>query len=1026
MDHYPRYSIGPKGYHAQKVYDQHLDILDATKQYESMNLNTMMDVAKSSDCAQLKVWSAPGLDRPLFKDIVDKVFRPVQLNDQFGPSWSSHWFKVDVTIPQEWKSFSSFEFQFDCECEGAIYNLEGDVLQGLTGGDKDDHRYDFLIPNSWAKNGSFCFYVEVGLNDRGGNCVIGHGPPRERLFTLRMAQLVVPNWEARALAVDFKIIKDCSRLLPQESWESHLARNVASKIVATFKRGNQQSIEQCREIAKQFVGRLADSPDVYATKDERRTFVHAIGNCHIDTAWLWPFDETKRKVARSWATQLALMDQFPEYKFVASQAQQFAWMESDYPSLFDRIVKAAKDGKFLPIGGAWVEMDANMPSGEAIARQFLYGQRYFEEKFGTKSRVLWLPDTFGYCSQLPQICRLSGMDYGFTQKISWNTINDFPHTTFNWVALDGTQMLMHMAPSETYVGQCEVKELLKSISRHKSLDATQESLLLFGNGDGGGGPSPIMLEKLRRLRGVSDTIGSLPRVHNLDSVETFYDKVAQDTENGSRLATWVGELYLEMHRGTLTTEAKIKKSNRKLEILLHDVELLASLASIYCSGFSYPKQQLDELWHKTLLCQFHDVLPGTSIKMVVDDVHQMYEQIETVGNELLENSCRELGFPVCKKQEEEGKVLNLLPWDASEILLQDNNSVAKKLNDDIVLENSRFRVVINNDGGISSIIDKSVGCELVSSSVRFVMFDDKAIYWQAWDTEIYSLDTRSEVMASSVEIIGSSVICKYAMSAYSKLIVSISLKNGIIDFNCTVDWYEKDIKCLRVEFPLNIVSNNASYESQFGITERPTHFNTSWDQARFEVCCHKWADLSESSYGVAVLNDSKYGCSTHGSKMSLSLLRSSKEPNPDSDIGVHQFGFALMPHKGGLSSDIVRTAREYNCNSKVFVKGENLKVLSSIQVEGDSSVILDSVKRGEDDEEFGSYKKGLFKKSVVLRLYESLGGRSRVTVKTAFVVSDAYVANILEERVHDLQVRDNQIELVFRPFEIMTVVLCVE
>jgi alpha-mannosidase len=386
--------------------------------------------------------------------------------------------------------------------------------------------------------------------------------------------------------------------------------------------GSKESIKECRKIAQEYQGDV-ESPDLY--DDGSTSLITAVGQCHIDTCWLWPWAETKRKVARSWSNQCDLMDRYPELRFAVSQAQQYKWLEQYYPSVFDRVKEKVKKGTFQPIGGSWVEHDTNMPSGESLVRQFLYGQRYFESHFGQRCTTFWLPDTFGYSSQLPQLCRLAGMSRFFTQKLSWNNINNFPHTTFNWVALDGTQVICHMTPAETYTAEANFGDVKRSVSQHKSLDQDSTSLLVFGKGDGGGGPTWQHMEKLRRCRGIADKTGLLPRVNLRNSVDDFFAALEKKAANGTEFVTWYGELYFELHRGTYTTQANNKRNNRQSEFMLRDVEFLCTLASIKGavdgkkSTYKYPKSAIDFMWEGVLLCQFHDCLPGSSIEMCYDD-----------------------------------------------------------------------------------------------------------------------------------------------------------------------------------------------------------------------------------------------------------------------------------------------------------------------------------------------------------------------------------------------------------------------
>ena len=431
---------------------------------------------------------------------------------------------------------------------------------------------------------------------------------------------------------------DASREFPQDSWEAHEAQQICNSIVDCFIAGNgsKQSILDCRKIARQYLGDSVDSSKVY--DNDKEAIISGIGHCHIDTCWLWPWAETKRKVARSWSNQCDLMDRYPELRFCASQAQQYKWLEMYYPSVFDRVKDNVKKGTFQPIGGSWVEHDTNMPCGESLVRQFLYGQRFFESHFGQRCTTFWLPDTFGYSTQLPQICRLAGMKRFFTQKLSWNNINKFPHTTFNWVSLDGSQVICHMAPSETYTAEAHFGDVKRSVTQHKSLDQDHTSLLVFGKGDGGGGPTFQHIEKLRRCRGISDKIGLLPRVKMGGSVEDFFDRLERKAEEGTEYVTWYGELYFELHRGTYTTQANNKRNNRNSEIMLRDVEFLATLASVRDTAkstkslYRYPKKDIDNMWEAVLLCQFHDCLPGSSIEMCYDDSDEVCGPVACSGN----------------------------------------------------------------------------------------------------------------------------------------------------------------------------------------------------------------------------------------------------------------------------------------------------------------------------------------------------------------------------------------------------------
>lgn len=692
--------------------------------------------------------------------------------------------------------------------------------------------------------------------------------------------------------------------------------------------GSQESILKGREIARKYIGDNVDSPKVYET--DEKPIVYAVGHCHIDTCWLWPWAETKRKVARSWANQCNLMDRYPEHRFACSQAQQYKWLEQLYPSLYDRVKAKVKKGTFQPIGGSWVEHDTNMPSGESLVRQFLYGQRFFESHFGERCTTFWIPDTFGYSGQLPQLCRLAGMSRFFTQKLSWNNINKFPHTTFNWVALDGSQVLCHMAPSETYTAEAHFGDVKRSVTQHKSMDQDNTSLLIFGKGDGGGGPTFQHIEKLRRCRGMSDTVGLLPRVKMGESVDDFFAKLEQKVVNGTKFVTWYGELYFELHRGTYTTQANNKWNNRKSEIMLHDIEYLATLATIKDSSYRYPKKDIDDMWESVLLCQFHDCIPGSSIEMCYDDSDELYAKVFATGQKVLQDALSTLGFSRHESLNEDSVALNTLPWHREELIklpesgksgkpayamvkgnqgalhiealsesTKSSASVKETKAGVFELSNDHFLVEVQG-GTITSLIDRKAKREIVAKGEKanqLVIFDDKPLYWQAWDVELYHLESREVLTSGTTKIAEDgphkvSVVTETKISEASWVKTTISLAASIgeqpsyIEMGSEVEWRET-MKFLKVEFPVDIHNTEASYEMQYGIIRRPTHYNTSWDMAKFEVCCHKWADLSENGYGVSILNDSKYGFATCGNMMRLSLLRAPKAPDAHADMGMY-------------------------------------------------------------------------------------------------------------------------------------------
>jgi alpha-mannosidase len=578
----------------------------------------MMNEATASEPhVKISVYDVPDLSRPKFANATAQEFRPTKVGESFGPSWSTHWFKLQLTVPKEMYDKELLELHWDANNEGLVWSEDGKPLQGLTGG---GDRVEWILPASFRDGKEHTIYIEMACNGMFG-CAPAKdpivAPDPDRYFQLTKAEIVAVNVQARQLFVDMMIIGDAAHEFPDDSWEQHKALVTANRIIEEFKLGDKNSILKCREIAREYLGENVDSAEVYSS--DKESLVYGIGHCHIDSCWLWPWAETRRKVVRSWTNQCNLIEQYPELQFTCSQAQQYKWLNQDNAYVFERVKEKVRQGSFQPIGGSWVEHDTNMPSGESLVRQFLYGQHFFQSHFGKRCQTFWLPDTFGYSAQLPQLCRLAGMNRFLTHKLSWNNINKFPHTTFNWVGLDGSQVICHMPPSETYTSEASFNDVRRSVTQHRSMDQDPSSILIFGKGDGGGGPTWQHLEKLRRCRGLSDNVGLLPRVHMGNSVDDFFDRIEKRMNDGLELVTWFGELYFELHRGTYTTQSKNKYNNRRSEFLLRDLELLTTMASLKDPAYIYPKQQLDDMWEGVLLCQFHDCLPGSSIEMCYDD-----------------------------------------------------------------------------------------------------------------------------------------------------------------------------------------------------------------------------------------------------------------------------------------------------------------------------------------------------------------------------------------------------------------------
>lgn len=1081
---YPQRDAAPKFKPVDSIYEGRLrQFIDRGGQYPHLNLpafyndkrECLSDVTDPDDTTEdgiwLSIWHAPKESKPLFKEVIPAKLDEFEQHEAghalvMGPKWTSHWVQVKVRLSNEWFNGKTNTFLWDAGCEAMVFGTDGCPLQGLTG---DGERTECDLPEDWfcKVNGKreATFYIECGCNSMFG----GGGDT----YGLKVAEIVQYNAQAKALFFDFLILSDAARENNSPP-QKHKAREICNQIMDAFDPEDVASLDKCREIAKEFLGPNVDSQEVFKNGKALNKYgaVYAIGNCHIDTAWLWTFSTSKTKIARSWSSQLRLIEKYPEYVFVASAALHFKWLVEYYPDLYKKVKKAALDGRFIPLGGSWVENDTNLPSGEGLARQFLLGQRYFQHLFGVKSDIFWLPDSFGYSSQVPQICRLSGIPNFLTQKLSWNNINKFPQNSFNWVGIDNSQVLVHMPPDNTYTADANYGDVKRTVFNHQNLYNDQKGMLLYGKGDGGGGPTPEMVEKLRRCRGFSDTAGGdFPQVEMGATVRDFYNDLRKDTDNGAKLPSWRGELYLEYHRGTYTTQAKVKNFMRTIEHMAKNVELVATYASLFSKGFKYPLAQIEAIWSDICLCQFHDVLPGSCInKVYTEEVWPILAEVLKKEHKLLNSTLETLGFSASHKEGTELIKLSSLPWEkfsiesinspsAEAVTKQsEGNFVAfsgksvlkpltsaikypstiKETSSGFVLSNGKLSATVNKNGVVTSLLDLLTDREIIdqknkSGGNQYVMYSDTPLNYPAWDTELFSLEKFKLVGDSSsakVKYSGplvSSIEIKHKLSDTSEITTVISLEGlnsletpSALKFDCHVNWHE-DYKFLKVQFPVTIISETASYETQFGITKRPTHFNTSWDVAKFEVCMHKFMDFSDFNYGVSVINNNKYGGSIHGSLMTLSLLRAPKYPDEKADLGEHHFSYAILPHAGPLGVETVRAGWEFNerMPSELYVAKEDVKNLSKldtlVDIAGDDNIVLSYVKRGEDDSDV-DYEGGLMtnlpkkyagSQTVVLRFYEALGGKGRATVELSpkLKIKQVMKVNLLEEEMEEIELK---------------------
>ncbi|OJT14565.1 Alpha-mannosidase [Trametes pubescens] len=1055
--------------------------------FSDVNLSSTLYAHRidNQEHVKLEVWSAPGLSKPSFEEAMKQKFKPTKKGESFGPSWvcrasTNHWWKVSITIPSYLEQYERVQFEFDPGCEAMIHTTDGTPLQGITGGYGGDRRVEHIIPPSAVKAGKYEIVIESSCNGMFGVPWNGDTiapPDMNRFFQLASADLVVPNMEAWNLMWDFQTLRELTDSLPGNTSLQNKALTTANAIMNAFEKGDPSTITEARKLAEEVFGEgwAKKGAKIYDEGPEKAR-IWGIGHCHIDTAWLWPYRVTQQKVARSWSTQVDLMDRFPEHRFTCSQAQQYKWLEQLYPPLFERVKEKIKEGKFHPVGGSWVENDSNMPSGEALARQFILGQRYFESRFGVRCKTAWLPDSFGLTGALPQLIRLADMDYFFTQKLSWNNINIFPHSTFNWVGIDGTQVLCHMTPVDTYTAQATVGDINKGVTNHKNLESSDISLLVFGNGDGGGGPLEKMLENLRRIRATGNHSREIPVVNMGHSVDEFFDVVAKDSDAGTKLPNWSGELYLEV------------------------LSTFASLYKFHKSDYVYPNERINDCWEKVLLNQFHDVLPGSAIGMVYDDAEKLYAEVRKEGDALIEEAFKaifspsvSLADPVMKSKKTgtlvgfnttffprrdivevpltgaatrlRSQVVQTSKDGTVGLALMDGPtagglsygtgmyadckpvSVTRLGEDHFVLKNASVQLTVS-EGRITSLVDVALERELIPEGETggLVIFDDRPNYWDAWDVEVHHLEKYKKLSFGNISVAAEGPLraalkaeVKYGQSTINVIIsldaIPASLKKNsrsFFRFDAQVDWHQRH-EFLKFELPLDIHNDNATYETQFGHVQRPTHKNTTWDIAKFEVCGHKYADLSEFGYGVAILSESKYGFSCRGNVLRISLLRAATAPDAEQDQGKHEFSWAVMPHQGHfLESDVPIAAILFNSPLHVRLLEDTaeaplLKTKPGFSIEGAPNVVLETVKRGLDDD-FSKHDTSA--PTVVLRLYEAYGGHAQATFKIAshIPVVKAVLTNLLEDEGEELNLLQTEnaslaVKLKFHGFEVKTVKL---
>ncbi|WP_341395718.1 alpha-mannosidase [Arthrobacter sp. G119Y2] len=986
--------------------------------------------------AALEAWTAPGEPVP-FAQAAQQDYQHFSPGQAWGAPWGTTWFRVSGTVPADWEGGSGRpELLIDpgfsgdgpgFEAEGLVYTADGGIVKAV-------EPRNLHVPVRQAPGEAFLFYLEAASNPNviagftyaptplGDPATAGQAP----LYVFRSADLALLDTGVWNLARDFWTLNGLMHELPMDLPRRYEILRALERAVNAVDPGDVSgTADPARE---QLAGVLA--LPAYASAHR----IHAVGHAHIDSAWLWPVRETVRKVARTFANVLELMDQDPDFIFTASSAQQYAWLQQYYPDLFHRVAERVREGRFVPTGGMWVEADTNMPGGEAMARQFVAGQRFFGENFGVEPQVLWLPDSFGYSAALPQIARAAGSRWFLTQKISWNETNVMPHSTFRWEGIDGSVLFTHFPPVDTYNSELSGQELARAQRQYSEKGFGNTSLVPFGWGDGGGGPTREMLAAARRTASLEGS----PAVQ-LSSPERFF--AAAQAELADPPA-WSGELYLEFHRGTYTSQANTKKGNRRSEHLLREAELWAAAAAL-AAGAEYPYEALEEAWHTVLLQQFHDILPGTSIAWVHQEAERNYALVAAGLEVLIENSARAL-----LGSGESAAALNAGPYPVSGIPAAGAGPVPgpfpwtwQRTGGDWRISSGRLRLTVDSAGLFRSLVvspsaavapaDETGPGEAPGREVfppgrpgnLFQLFRDTPNQWDAWDLDAHYRYSSVDLMQpDSMELedgSGDRVLRITRSFGDSEIVQRLSLSpdGSAVDLDVDVDWHEQQ-KLLKLAFPLDVHAAQAASEIQFGHIHRPTHANTSWDAARFETVAHRWIHVGEPGYGVAVANDSTYGHDTFRETVDgrtcttvrLSLLRAPLFPDPGADQGPHSFRFSLRPASG--IPDAV--AEGYRLNLPLrFISGVAAAAAEPIITVDHPAVAVEAVKLAED-------RSG----DVVVRLYEAHGGRAQANLRAGFAYDDVAATDLLERRIGSDAVGKQQpggaVPLQLRPFELVT------
>lgn len=948
----------------------------------------------------LTAWEVP--DEPVpFAEAVAQSFVPFEVGMEWGKPWGTTWFHVTGEVPSDWDApEGSIELLVDLgflsgqagfQAEGLVFDPSGRILKAIE--PFNDH-----VPLGVGPGGRIDLYIEAASNpDVGSDWSFRPTPVGDKatagiepIYRLRRVDVARRELEVWELQMD---IWTLTGLMDELGDDLPRTAEIRRALETVVDRMDPDDVAGTAALGREILAPVLAKP-AYASAHR----VVAVGHAHIDSAWLWPLRETIRKCARTFSNVLDLMDRDPGFVFAASSAQQYAWMKQHYPDLFERIRERAREGRFVPVGGMWVESDTNMPGGEALARQFVAGKAFFMREFGIEPLEVWLPDSFGYTAALPQIVAAAGSRYFLTQKTSWNETNTMPHHTFSWEGIDGTRIFTHFPPVDTYNSVLSGDELARAQRQYAEKGASNVSLVPFGFGDGGGGPTREMVAAAARTASLEGS----PTVE-IAAPLAFFEEAERDYP---KPPVWSGELYLEFHRGTYTSQARTKSGNRRSEHLLREAELWAATAAVR-TGAEYPSERLAELWHSVLLLQFHDILPGTSIAWVHRVAEETYARIAAELAEIIDEAVAALGAAGAPG----GPVaFNASPFPVAGVPALASGPVApaaplSAVRDDrgITLEDDRLRVTIDDRGLVTSLVDLESGRDAIPEGQPgnlLQVFRDTPTQWDAWDLDQhYQRSGTDLVEVESVDVVTDAsgrpsvrVERRFGASAVTQ-VLTLSTRTSALEIETSVDWHERQ-KLLKLAFPLDVHAERAASEVQFGHVHRPTHVNTSWDAARFETCAHRWVHVAEPGFGVTVANDATYGhditrtTRAGGGTTTLvrqSLLRAPLFPDPSSDQGRHRMRTSVS-----IGADVLEAARAgYAINLPLRHVERGAAVAPLVRTDT-PAIVIEAVKLAED----GSG-------DVVVRLYEARGARAEGAVHVDFETTGVTETDLLERAVDE-------------------------